>query len=59
MLAISFMSNTLAGIFLLVGIVLFVIAAVAADRVPARFSLVALGLALVFFPTMWDRFAAA
>jgi hypothetical protein len=58
MLAIGFMGATAKAIFYVVGVVLFVLAAVGGKPGGDRVNLVALGLAVVFFPTMWDALAA-
>jgi hypothetical protein len=56
LLALGLMDPTVRGIFMLVAVVLFVIAAF----VPfPKVQLVALGLAFFAFPFMWDAFAAS
>ena len=55
-LALEAMDPVVAGIFFLVAVVLFVLAAF---NVAFRLNLIALGLAFGFFVFMWDRFAAA
>jgi hypothetical protein len=62
-LALSAMDATVQGIFYLIAVILFVIAALLVYA-PARegrrvVDLVALGLAFAFFPAMWNSFAAA
>lgn len=58
LLALSTMDPTVRGIFFLVAVILFVIAAVLAR--PAIWAcLVAAGLAFAFFVFMWDAFALA
>lgn len=58
MLALSAMDPTLQGIFFLIAVVVFVIAAVLAR--PAIWAcLVAAGLAFFSFVFMWNAFAAA
>jgi hypothetical protein len=54
---LALMDNTVRGVFYLVAIVLFIIAALAQDRLP-RIGLVALGLASFVIPFCWDAFAA-
>jgi hypothetical protein len=57
-LALTAMDPTVAGIFFLIAVVVFVVAAALAR--PAIWAcLVALGLAFVAFVFMWDRFALA
>jgi hypothetical protein len=58
MLALSAMGNTWQFIFVLIGIVCFVAAAVGVKFGGERAALIGLGLAAVFFPAFWDRLAA-
>jgi hypothetical protein len=58
MLALTAMDPTVRGIFFLVAVVLFVIAAVMLRITPPA-ALVAAGLAFGFFVFMWDAFAAS
>lgn len=57
LLAISTMSPTVQGIFYLIAVVLFVLAALAV--VAGRSNLVAAGLAFTVFVFCWQAFAAA
>jgi hypothetical protein len=60
LLAISQMDPVLQGIFFLVAVILFVLAAFGGYRAyPWYGGLVALGLAFFAFPFMWNAFAAA
>lgn len=54
---LAVMDNTVRGVFFLIAIVLFVIAAFAQERIP-RVSLVALGLAVFVIPFCYDAFDA-
>jgi hypothetical protein len=58
MLAIGFMGATTKAIFYVVGVILFILAGIGFKQGGDRVNLVALGLAVVFFPTMWDALAA-
>lgn len=57
MLALSAMDPVVAGIFFLIAVVLFVLAAIGV--VAWKINLVALGLAFCAFVWMWERFASA
>jgi hypothetical protein len=60
LLALEAMEPVLQGIFFLVAVILFVIAAFSGYRAyPWHTGLVALGLAFFAFPFMWNAFAAA
>jgi hypothetical protein len=60
LLAISQMDPVLQGIFFLIALVCFVLAAFGGYRAyPWYGGLVALGLAFFTFPWMWNAFAAA
>jgi hypothetical protein len=56
-------NDELTAIFLLIGVVCFVLAAFAGPRLGRRaggsIGLVGLGLAFVYFPTMWETMDAA
>jgi hypothetical protein len=56
-LALSTMDPTVMGIFFLVAVILFVLAAVVVTF--ERGNIVALGLAFFAFPFMWNAFAAS
>lgn len=56
--ALATMDPTLAGILTLVGVVLFVVAAILA-RPSVPVMLIAAGLAFVWFVVMWNWFAAS
>ena len=56
-LAISQMSNTVQFIFVTIGVLLFVSAAVGLKFVGERAALVGLGLAVIFFVTWWNLLA--
>jgi hypothetical protein len=58
MLAISVMGATPRAIFYIVAVVLFILAGIGFKPVGDRVHLVGLGLAVAFFPIMWDALAA-
>ena len=58
MLAISTMSPTPSAIVYIVGVVLFAAAGIGFKPAGDRVHLLALGLAAVFFVTMWNALAA-
>jgi hypothetical protein len=57
MFAISLMSHTASAIFYVVGVVLFLAAGIGFKPAGDRVHLVGLGLAAVFFVTMWNALA--
>lgn len=59
MIALSTMDPTIQGIFFLVAVVLFVIAAFAYAFPAVKINLIALGLAFTVFVFMWNAFAAS
>ena len=58
MLAISVMGATPRAIFYVVAVVLFILSGIGFKRAGDRVHLVGLGLAVAFFPVMWDALAA-
>ena len=59
MIALNTMDPTLQGIFFLVAVVLFVIAAFSYAIPAVKVNLIALGLAFFAFVFMWNAFAAS
>jgi hypothetical protein len=57
MLLVDIMGATPRFIFYLVAVILFILAGIGFKPVGDRVHLVGLGLALAFFPVMWDALA--
>ena len=58
MLAISILSPTVTAIFYTAAVVLFIVGGLPLESRGVRLHFVALGLAVAFFPAMWNAWAA-